>query len=136
MNETTGVTPYEQLVWRRLEEPFKLGNYELPSEVWLVLLAVVLAAALVYVAWMYLKDSATVGRYWATLLGLLRLGVYAILAVVFLLPARQSYIETRTEAKVIGVADVSASMHTSDALPDGTTNERLTTRMDKVMEFL
>jgi hypothetical protein len=136
MNETTGVTPYEQLVWRRLEEPFKLGNYELPSEVWLVLLAVVLAAALFYVAWMYLKDSATVGRYWATLLGLLRLGVYAILALVFLLPARQSYIETRTEAKVIVVGDVSASMQTTDQLSVGAPNETLPTRMDKVMEFL
>src|SRR5262245_31712730 len=101
MNETTGVTPYEQLVWRRLEEPFKLFNYELPSEVWLVALAVALAAALFYVAWMYVKDSATVGKAWATLLGLLRLCVYAILALVFLLPARQSYVETRTESKVI-----------------------------------
>src|SRR5262245_11050556 len=107
MNETTtGVTPYEQLVWRRLEEPLKVGNAELPAEVWLAVLAVVLAAALFYVAWMYVKDSATVGRAWATLLGLLRLGVYAILALVFLLPARQSYLETRTEAKVIVVNDV------------------------------
>src|SRR5262245_17430594 len=116
MNETlttaTGVTPYEQLVWRRLEEPLKAFGYDLPFQVWFVLLGVVLALALFYVIWMYIKDSQSVGPWWASLLGFLRTSVYAILAVVFLLPARQSYLETRTESKVIVVYDVSASMQT------------------------
>lgn len=139
MNETTtatGATPYEQFVLRRLEEPFKFFNYELPPEVWLVVLGVVLTVALVYTTWMYVKDSQTVGPWWATLLGFLRTCVYAILALVFLLPARQSYVETRTESKVIVVHDTSASMHTSDALPDGDSKKELITRQHKVLEFL
>ncbi|MFO0878925.1 MAG: hypothetical protein U0840_16405 [Gemmataceae bacterium] len=131
-----GTTPYEEFVWRRLEEPFKFFGQELPPLVWVVVLGLVLAVALVYVVWMYIKDSHSIGPWWATLLGLLRTSVYAILAVIFLLPARQSYLETRTEAKVLVVFDTSASMHTSDALPSGSPNEKLPTRMDKVYEFL
>lgn len=138
MNDTpaTATTPIEEFVWRRLEDPVKLLHYELPPVVWLVALGVVLAVALVYVTWMYIKDSGTVGRYWASLLGFLRTCVYALLAVVFLLPARQSYLETRSESKVILAADVSNSMHQSDMLPTGAPTEKLTTRMDKVLEFL
>jgi hypothetical protein len=132
---TTPGTPYEEFVWRRLEEPFRALGYELPWQVWLVALGVVLAAAFFYVGWMYLKDSKSVGPWWGSLLGILRTCVYAILALVFLLPARQSYVETRTESKVIVVWDVSASMHTSDALPSGDAKEKLPTRMDKVMDF-
>lgn len=137
MNETmTGVTPYEKLVWRRLEEPLKILGYDLPYQVWLILLGVVLFVALVYVVWMYVKDSHSVGPWWASLLGVLRTCVYAILAVVFLLPARQSYLESRTESKVIVVFDVSASMHTTDALPSGSPTEKLPTRQDQVLAFL
>jgi len=137
MNETaTGVTPYEEFVWRRLEEPLRLFGQDLPWQVWLIILAVVLAAALFYVVWMYRKDAVSVGPYWSALLGLLRTSVYVILAVVFLLPARQSYVETRSEGKVLLAFDVSASMQTSDQLPTGTPNEQLPTRMDRVLELL
>jgi hypothetical protein len=142
MNDTAAgsgpieVNATEEFVWRRLTEPFKFFNYELPAQVWVVLLAVVLTVALVYVVWMYIKDSKTVGPWWATLLGFLRTCVYAVLAVVFLLPAIQKYLITRTEAKVIVVNDVSISMHTSDTLPSGDAKEKLPTRMDRVLEFL
>src|SRR5262245_11463852 len=106
----TSGTEYQQFVWRRLEEPLKLLNAELPWQVWLVLLGVVLAVAFFYVAWMYVKDSRGVGPFWAILLGLLRCSVYGILALVFLLPSRQTFLETRTESKVIVVLDVSGSM--------------------------
>lgn len=132
----TAATPYEEFVWRRLEEPLRLLGTELPWQMWLVLLGVILAVALFYVAWMYVKDSQGIGPYWATLLGLLRTSVYAILSIVFLLPAWQSYVETRTEAKVIVVHDVSASMATSDQLPTGASNEKLPTRQDRVFDFL
>src|SRR5262245_20777875 len=116
MNDTTpGATveavATEEFVWRRLTEPFKFFNYEWPSQVWVVLLAIILTVALVYVVWMYIKDSKTVGPWWATLLGFLRTCVYAILAVVFLLPAYQKYLITTTEGKILVVYDVSASMH-------------------------
>jgi len=144
MNETAaaaaatgaGSTPYEEFVWRRLEEPLRVIGQDLPWQMWLIVLGVVLTVALFYVVWMYVKDSVSVGPWWASLLGLLRTSVYAILAVVFLLPARQSYVETRTEAKVLVVFDVSGSMATSDLLPMGTPNEKLTTRQEMVQEFL
>ena len=53
-----------------------------------------------------------------------------------MLPARQTFIETRSESKVIVVFDVSGSMGTSDVLPTGTTNEKLPARQDKVLDFL
>lgn len=132
----SAASAYEEFVWRRLEEPLRLLGRELPWQMWLVLLGGVLAVGLFYVVWMYVKDSRGIGPYWATLLGLLRTAVYAILAVVFLLPAWQSYVETRTEAKVIVVFDVSASMATSDQLPTGASGEKLPTRQDRVADFL
>jgi hypothetical protein len=140
MNETPAAaadaTQYTEFVWRRLEDPLKIFGYELPWQIWLVILGVVLATALFYVVWMYIKDSRGVGPIWAIPMGLLRCTVYAILAVVFLLPSRQSFVETRTEAKFLVGFDISGSMHTSDQLPTGRSNEKLTTRMEYVREFL
>jgi hypothetical protein len=137
MNEPTtsasGATQYTEFVWRRLEEPLRVLNTELPWQMWLVILGVVLAAALFYVVWMYVKDSHGVGPLWASLLGFLRLSVYAILATVFLLPAHQSFVETRSQSKVVLVFDVSGSMGTSDDLP---TVAKPETRMDRVLAFL
>ncbi len=133
---TNTATQYAKFVWRRLEEPLRVFNVEMPWQIWLVLLGVVLSAALFYVAWMYIKDSRGVGPWWASLLGFLRLTVYAILALVFLLPANQSFIETRSESKVVVVWDVTGSMHTTDELPNPDPNSKRTTRMEYVMDFL
>jgi hypothetical protein len=129
-------TQYTEFVWRRLEEPLRAFNYDLPWQVWLVVLGLVLATAFFYVAWMYVKDSHGVGPWWATLLGLLRSTVYVILALVFLLPSNQTKIQTRSESKVLVVFDVSGSMHTSDELAEGRSADRLPTRQDKVVAFL
>jgi hypothetical protein len=85
---------------------------------------------------MYVKDSRGVGALWASLLGTLRLCVYGILAWVFLLPATQTYIETRSEGKVLVIFDVSASMGTSDELPVAGSTQKLRTRADDVLRFL
>ena len=47
----------------------------------------VLILAAVYVVWMYVRDSRSVGWPWATFLGTLRLAVYGLLTFIFLLPA-------------------------------------------------
>src|SRR4051812_35526000 len=111
MNESTvpasnEVTQYTQFVWRRLEEPLQLLSYELPPVVWLVLLSLVVIFCAAYVIYMYVVDSRSVGLLWASLLGFLRLSIYALLALVFLLPARQTFIETRSEGKVLVLFDV------------------------------
>jgi hypothetical protein len=127
-------------VWQRLEEPFRFFGRDLPffykpGELWLVVLGLVLLLALVYVVWMYLKDSRSVGVGWAILLGALRLGVYALLAAVFLLPSRQHSLEIVSQAKVLLLLDVSESMTISDEEPTGP-KDRPPTRMDRVLEFL
>src|SRR5262249_9686160 len=101
----------------------------------LFFLAGVLAVAFFYVGWMYLKDSRGVGPWWASLLGLLRSCVYVLLAFVFLLPSRQTFIETRSQGKVLVLFDVSGSMQTSDEQSTGGP-ERLQTRIEKVYELL
>ena len=134
MNDTiTNSQVSEKFVWRRLEEPLRMFGRDMPDYTWLVILGVVLAVALFYVVWMYIKDSKGVGPIWATLLGALRLSVYAILAVVFLLPARQRSTTTSTEGRVVVVWDVSDSLQTSDQQPTGAPNEKLETRMERVI---
>jgi hypothetical protein len=127
---------YENFVWRRLEEPLKLLGYEFPWQMWLVLLGIVLTVAFVYVVWMYIRDAATIGPWWSSLLGLLRTSVYVILSIVFMLPALQTYVESQTRSKVIVAFDISGSMATSDQLSTGDPNEKLTSRQEKVYEFL
>jgi hypothetical protein len=139
MNDTisTGnVTTEDVFVWRRLEEPLRLFGTDLPSWGWWLLLGVVLGAAMVYVVLMYVKDARGIGWPWAALLGLLRTCVYAILGTVFMLPANQTFLETKSEAKVLVAFDVSGSLGTSDALPTGVANEKFTTRQDQVLDFL
>src|SRR4051794_33020111 len=75
-----------------LADSFRFLGVEWPPWVWWLVLSAVLLVALFYVVWMYVKDSRGVGVLWAILLGSLRLSVYALLALVFLLPSRQTFI--------------------------------------------
>jgi hypothetical protein len=136
MNEAT-TSHMTQFVFRRLTEPLKVFGYEVPSAVWLFLLAVVLVVAFFYIGWMYLRDSRGVGPWWASFLGLLRACVYVVLALVFLLPARQGYDMSETRSKVMAIFDVSHSMGTYDDIPQpGQKFESMLTRQDKVIDFL
>ena len=78
---------------------------------WWLVLVPTLAIAFFYVGMMYFKDAHTVHFTWAGFLGMLRVGVYVLLGVCFLLPGCQEYITTETESKVIVLFDVSASMN-------------------------
>lgn len=105
---------------------------------WWYLLLPTLAVALFYVAMMYLKDSRSVHPAIAGFLGFLRCLVYAILAVVFLLPGCQTFDMTEYHAKTLFLFDVSGSMvSTIDDLPAvGQDPATLPTRQDKVARFL
>jgi hypothetical protein len=63
---------------------------------------------------MYYYDARSVNWLWAGFLGLLRLTVYCLLAVCFLLPGCQEYDITVTESKVLVLFDVSGSMDAAD----------------------
>lgn len=104
---------------------------------WLHVLVPVLAAGLLYAAWMYVRDSVAVAPLWALFLALLRTTVYFVLAFVFLLPAWQNWEKTETHSRVVGLLDVSASMTSRDDLPtESLPPEKLPTRQDKVIRFL
>jgi hypothetical protein len=80
-----------EFVFKRLVETFKLpgSTREIDGHWWLLIMGVVLFIGLALVVWMYIKDSRTVRWFWAAPLALLRIGVYLILAVMFLMPAKQ-----------------------------------------------
>jgi hypothetical protein len=138
MNENTP-TQITEHVYRRLEEPVRLLGHDLrPGVFWIVVLVLVLAAAFVYVGFMYARDSRSVGPWWAAFLGLLRSAVYVLLAGVFLLPAIQTWEETEVRSKVLVLFDVSGSVSAVvDDIPDEHTPvEKMPTRQDKVLRFL
>jgi len=109
MNEQ-GVQFESKIVLRRLTEPFKIGSMEQPWWWWLVILSIALVIGIAFVVWMYIKDSRTVRWYWSTSLAAVRILVYLILAVMFLMPARQTYERSEKRSRVIVVFDVSDSM--------------------------
>ncbi len=137
MNEPT-TTQTTELVFRRFSEPFKLFSLELHPWLWFVVLGLVLLVAFFYVGWMYLKDSRSVGPWWASLLGLLRCSVYLLLSLIFLLPARQTWEDTKDQSKVLILFDGTPSMtETRDDPPEeGKPFAALPTRQDKVLSFL
>src|SRR5437588_8014707 len=137
MNDAN-TTQFEELIWRRLEDPIRLFGMEVSGWWWLALLIPVSVLAITYVILMYRKDSQSIGWAWATLLGLFRCAVYALLMVSFLLPARQTWEESKLHSKVIVVFDSSLSMaQTRDDLPTASTPaEKLPSRQDKVIAFL
>ncbi len=134
----TNTTQETQFVFRRLEEVLRLFGREVdPYWFWIPVLLLVVLAGFVYVGWMYKRDSQSVGWLWATFLAGLRCCVYAILALVFLLPAWQTWERTESHSKVVLAFDVSGSMSNKDDLPTETLPvEKLPTRQDKVIQFL
>jgi hypothetical protein len=98
---------------------------------WLVLVPVLLIA-LAYVIQMYLRDAHTIHYGWAILLGLMRMSVYCLLGICFLLPGCQDFDITVNESKVLVLFDVSGSM---DAV-EGQDSEGGVSRQDKIVRFL
>jgi hypothetical protein len=138
MPSDTTITQETEFVFRRLSEALRLAGKEVdPRLFWPAVLIPVLILAVVYVAWMYVRDGRAVGRFWATFLALLRCTVYVLLALVFLLPAWQTWDRSESRSKVILLLDVSGSMGSADDFPTETMPlEKLLTRQDKVIRFL
>src|SRR6266851_2353088 len=135
MEPTT--TQETEFVWRRLADTLKLFGQEIDGHFWLAILIPVLLIAFAYVIWMYVRDGRPVGWAWASVLGALRIAVYIILALVFLLPAEQTWDRTQTRSKVILLFDVSGSMASKDDLPsEAMPVEKLLSRQDKIIQFL
>src|SRR5262245_19850294 len=134
-NQTITTTEF---VFRRLQDPIKVPGWpELSGWLWLPLLGVILFLGLVYIIWMYSRDAHSIGWLPATLLGMLRATVYAILAWVFLLPAFQTWKETRNHSRVILAVDQPQSVaFTRDAVPhDRASPDRMQTRQHKIINL-
>jgi hypothetical protein len=130
-----GTQAESEFVFRRLTETFKVFGRELDGRWWLLILAAVLLVGIGFVAWMYVKDSRTVRWFWALPLALLRISVYLLLALMFLMPAKQGYEKTEKRSRVIVLVDVSDSMaQISDQPASG--NTKPPTRLAKVMDYL
>ena len=137
MNENLPIQVTE-FVFRRLADPLRIFSKELPPSVWLVVLAFVLLLAFVFVGWMYLRDSRSIGILWAMVLGLSRAMVYGLLAFAFLLPAEQTWEQSTSRSKVVIAFDASSSMITTiDDIPsESVPLNKLPTRQEKVIKFL
>ena len=105
---------------------------------WWFLTGAGLALGWLYVGWMYFRDSHGAGPLWASLLGLFRAVVFAVLAFFFMLPAVRDYKDSYSRSKVLVLFDASGSMAgTIDDVPtDAVPLEKLLSRQDKVIQFL
>jgi hypothetical protein len=132
-----GVQTESEFVFRRLTETFKLlgTNKEVDGRWWLLILAAVLLVGIGFVVWMYIKDSRSVRWYWAAPLALLRTTVYLLLALMFLMPARQGYERVEKRSRVIILLDVSDSMAQLSDEPASARGAGRT-RLAKVMDYL
>jgi hypothetical protein len=143
MNDSTTTQHSTELVYRRFTDPLSIFGWEppypdgLPGFWWGLILALVLGLAFFYVGWMYLKDSRGVGPIWASFLGVLRVCVYLVLALVFLLPGWRPVEEVTEQSRVFFLLDPTPSMGTRDDLPaPGQRFLDLPTRQDKVLNWL
>ncbi|MBX9677984.1 MAG: hypothetical protein K2X38_04410 [Gemmataceae bacterium] len=104
---------------------------------WWYVLVPMLGIGLFYVGMMYFKDAKSIHPGWASFLGILRCAVYAILAVVFLLPGCQNFEVTEYPAKTLFLFDVSGSMATKDDVPaPGQDPSTILSRQEKVIQAL
>ena len=84
---------------------------------------------------MYVQDGRQVGWLWASFLGLLRISVYGLLVLVFLLPALQTWEKSESFSRVLIALDLSGSMGLSDDMPQENSTRPPRTRLDQVVAF-
>lgn len=103
---------------------------------WYAFVGGVLGLGSLFVVWMYVKDSRSVRWYWAASLALVRIAVYAILLVVFLLPSKQTWERTEKRSRVVVVVDITNSMLKQTDETTAGPGRKPRMRMDLLIEFL
>ncbi|QDU19506.1 hypothetical protein [Urbifossiella limnaea] len=111
------------------------GKKQQNTVLWLVFTAAVFTVGTGYALAMYNKDRAGTRWYFAAALAAVRVSVYAVLCLVFLLPAFQTYERTEKRSRVLVVIDVSGSMH-KDEDASGAPGAKPKSRVGQVIEFL
>lgn len=100
---------------------------------WVPLLLLYSTVFIAYAVWMYVQDGRQVGWLWASFLGLLRVSVYALLVLVFLLPALQAWDKSESFSRVLVLLDLSGSMGLSDDPPREDSAQPPRSRLDQVV---
>ncbi|MBY0459796.1 MAG: hypothetical protein K2V38_20950, partial [Gemmataceae bacterium] len=106
---------------------------------WWAFVTAVFVVGAVFVAWMYVRDSRTVRWYVAAPLAVLRVTVYAILCLVFLLPARQTWEVSNRQSRVVILLDISPSVTSVSDESDDTAKApgaKTKNRIDVLIDFL
>lgn len=135
----TGETSYSmEFIWRRLEEPAEWFGQVLDLEPrwWLGIGLPVLVVAGLLVLRGYAREGRTIGRGWAGLLAGLRVLVYVVLFIVWLLPAMRPVETSQQPSRVLLLCDVSASMQVTDEPPPEPGEPVPSTRQEHVIELL
>lgn len=135
MNDN-GITRETELVFRRLSDTFPGVSPEASATAWWALVIGVFAVGALFVAWMYARDARTCRWYVAVPLAFLRMLVYALLAVAFLLPARQTWETSEKSSRVIILLDVSPSLTQISDERSSAGGPKPATRLQKVLDFL
>ena len=102
---------------------------------WVPLLLLFSAVFVAYAVGMYVQDGKQVGWLWASFLGLLRISVYGLLVLIFLLPALQTWEKSESFSRVLIALDLSGSMGLSDDMPQENSTRPPRTRLDQVVAF-
>ena len=112
------------------------ANRTVNTALWLGLTIAVFALGTAFNIAMYVKDSRSIRWYWAVLLAGLRTGVYALLCLVFLLPALQTYERVEKRSRVLVVLDVSPSITKVSDEINTAPGKKLKSRLATVIDFL
>src|SRR5262249_18497413 len=103
---------------------------------WCLLTGGVFLLGSAYAIAMYARDSKSVQWYWAAGLALLRISVYGLLCVAFLLPAEQTFDKTEKRSRVVVLLDISPSVTAQSDEVGGPLGRKPKTRIATVIEFL
>src|SRR5262245_13164841 len=130
--------PQQEFVLRRLNETWQFAGRDVAGSIWLAILIPVLILGLIYVVVMYRRDCRSLAWPFAVLFGIFRALVYCTLAGVFLLPAWQTWETTQKRSRVVVLVDASPSMaeRSDDIPPEDGAASKLSTRLEKVANFL
>jgi hypothetical protein len=135
MNDT-GVTHESEIILRRLGDAFPYVSPEASGVAWMTLTVAVLLLGVVFVIWMYVRDTKSIRWYVAAPLAFLRICVYVLLAVAFLLPAKQTWEKVEKRSRVVMLIDVSPSVTEVTDEIRSASNPQPKTRLEKVIDFL
>jgi hypothetical protein len=128
-----GIHQPEEVVLRRLSEPFPVGTNTDPNW-WYLPLGLLLFLGIVFTIWMYIRDSRRIRWYWAAPLSLMRICVYFLIALI-LLPAKVRWKTDVKRSSVVVLLDVSPSMTLENADP-ATDGGATPARLRRITDFL